>query len=190
MVQSEKIYTVLKYIGGFLLCTVCFCLIGGFWETLGQDHPEDYTDCFKLQNGYIIGEASFDADHVYCNYPQVCACVLNSSYILAFYLLAPLVIVLYELLRRKIIPKRYRFLCVVGEIITWSSLYYLTLNSNFDWMIRLEYTCKFMAPLAIITLLLNCLSSKDFKVLSIIVGIVYVLLLGTFVILIIPNFFR
>ena len=189
MVQKDKIYTALKYIGGFLLCTVCFLLVCSFWTILGYEHPYYYTDCFELQNGYIIGEVSFDADHVYCYYPQVCACVSNNAYIMAFYTLALLVIVLYEMFRRKIISKQYRFWCVFGDIIIWSFLYYMTLNNSFHWTIRLEYTYKFIVPMAIIMLLLNCLSAKDFKVLSIIIGIIYGLLFGTFIVLIIPNFF-
>ena len=180
---------MLKYIGSFLLCTVCFCLIFCFWELLAHEHPEYYTDCFELQNGYISGKVLFDADHVYCNYSKICACVTNNAYTIAFYILAPSVIVLYESFRRKIISKRYRFLCVSGDIFVWSLLYYLILNSNFNWIIRLEYTCRFMTPMAIIMLLLNCLSSKDFKILSVIIGIIYGLFLGTFIILIIPNFF-
>ena len=188
MTQKEKIRSALKYVGCFLFCTICYGLIFCFWETLGYNHPEYYEDCFELQNGYIIGEASFDADNVYCKHPQVCACLPNDAYIWVFYILAPLVIVIYETLRRKIIAERYRVLYVLCHIFIWSFLYYLLLDSNFHWTVRLVYICKFMTPMAIIMLLLNSLSAKDFKMLSVIVGIIYGILIGIFLILILPNF--
>ena len=189
MEAKKRIYTALKYLWCFIFCTICFCLIFCFWNILGYDHFYDYTDCFELQNGYITREVLFDGNHVYCNYQQVCACVSNNTYIIAFYILALPVIVIYELFRRKIIYKQYRFFCVLIDIFVWSSFYYLILNSNFNWIVRIEYTYKFIAPMAIIMLLLNCLSSKDFKVISTIVGTIYGLLIGIFIVLNISNFF-
>ena len=189
MVQKDKIYTALKYIGNFLLCTVCFGFVMLLISEFDQDKQE-LTKCFLFESGRIT--KTFDYPSYlqgYCYYPRICACAVTAEWILFFYIWALPIFVFYEVFRRKIITAQYTYLFVFGEISFWAIICFFSQdNIPYIWF-SIDNTYKFIAPMAIIMLALHSLPPKVLKVLSIIIGIIYGLYWGFCIIMIIPNFF-
>lgn len=187
--QKEKIFTVLKYVGAFLLCTILLTFVIWLLEVFDQDKLE-LTKCFLFEAGRI--KETFDYQSYlqgYCQYSQICACVVTSEWILFFYIWALPIFVFYEVLRRKIVPPQYRYLCVFGEIAIWSILWYFNQdNIPYKWF-AIGHTYRFMAPMTIILLVLHSLPAKVFRIVSMIIGIIYGLYYGTVALMMIPNFF-
>lgn len=173
MSDKEKIYSILKYLGGFLFCNILLWAVMRVIVELDQDKQE-LINCFVLEYGYI--KETFDYQSYlqgYCAPSQICACTPTSEWIILFYLMSLPIFVVYELLRRKIVLEKYSYLCVLGEIVFWSILCY---NSQDDITYKgflAESTYKVVSPLAIILLILHSLPQKVLKIAAVVVGIVY-----------------
>ena len=189
MIAKEKIYTILKYFGCFLLCNILLWAVVWLIKILDQERLE-LVDCFSFEYGRITEIFDYQSylQH-HCVSPQICACAVNAEWILFFYIWALPIFVFYEVFRRKIIPQQYQYLCVLGEIAFWSVICFFYQDSApFLWF-PLGNTYKIIAPMAIIMLALHSLPPKVLKVLSIIIGTIYGLYFGFCIAMIIPNFF-
>ena len=187
--QKAKIYTALKYLGAFLLCTVLLALVMCLIFVFDREKLE-LVECFLFESGHIkeiFEYQSYLQGH--CTYPQICACSVTSEWILFFYILALPILVFYEFIKRKIVPQQYQYLCVFGEIIIWSIICYFAQDHIPHKWFAVDNTYKFMSSMAIIVLMLHSLPSKVLKALSVVIGIIYGLYFGFIVAMILPNLF-
>lgn len=187
MMQKRTIYATLEYMIAFLLCTVCLYGIACFLMMLDQENPE-FTDCFLLKGGQIVREVFFDGIKVDCGYGEVCACLPNGSYLTAFYLLAFPVFLVYGFVRDRIVCHKYSWLFILSEICIWGVLCYWTLNHDFYKYFAWHSVSKFMMPMAILMFTLQLIPPKILKVVSIIIGIIYAVLIASVLVMILPNF--
>lgn len=190
IVAKNRIYTALKYTGGFLVCNILLWAVIWLIAELDQDKLE-LIDCFAFEYGYITKTLDYQSYlQGACTYPQICTCAVNANWILFFYIWSLPIFVFYEVFRRKIIPTQYAYLFVFGEIAFGLVICFFCQDSApFLWF-PIGNTYQIIAPMAIIMLTLHSLPPKVLKVFSIIIGTIYGLYYGFCIAITIPNFFH
>lgn len=86
IVAKNRIYTALKYTGGFLVCNILLWAVIWLIAELDQDKLE-LIDCFAFEYGYITKTLDYQSYlQGACTYPQICTCAVNANWILFFYI--------------------------------------------------------------------------------------------------------
>lgn len=188
MVSIEK-KCVLKYIGVFLIFTILLHLVMLLIAIFDQDRLE-LIDCYSFKYGQIIEEFDYQSYlQGHCVINEMCACSETSEWILIFYIYSLPIFVFYEFFRRKIVLAKYSYLCILGEIMVWTLIWYINQhNAPYTWFI-IHNVYRFIAPLAIIMLTLYILPSNILKVVSIIIGAPYLIAVLFFISIVISNIF-
>lgn len=188
--MSEKKYIFLKYIAEFIFCTILFILIIQIIALLDSQKQEMF-NCFLFEGEKI--QKTFDYPSYiqgYCPYPQKCACLPDTGFIVLFYILAFPVFIIREWISRKHFLQQYAYFFILGEVLIWGAIYYVTQGNSPSLCVSLQNTWQALYPSAIVMATLHSLSSKILKLISKMTAILYGLFICFWGIVALYNFFN
>lgn len=191
MLQKEKVFMILKYVGCFLLSNIFFILIIMF---IGYfDERDELSECYLWKDGKIVENPPDYIDvwsykgaygEGYCSFIPL--------FYFIFYILALPFLRFYDIIRCKVIKRKQSFLMAIGEIIAWflcwSGIKYRWIVDEPErFLYALNKSVYFIAPLTFIMLLFYILPHKVLKLLTVLLAIPYVLWLLSILLLFLSN---